>query len=95
VKGVNVVQPPTGSFQSPDVVFSEPGPVTITVTAANIPDGTPVTARIVTASNTINLPAAADPPVTLAAGTANFTTTVPAGHGTIQAFATFNINPAQ
>jgi len=95
VKGTNVVQPPTGSFQTPDVVFSEAGPVTITVTATNIPDGTTVTARVVTASSTINLPAGADPPVTLAGGTANFTATVPAGHGTIQAFATFNINPAQ
>jgi hypothetical protein len=93
VKGTSVVQPPTGSFQTPDVVFTEAGPVTITVTATSIPDGTTVTARVVTASSTINLPAGVDPPVTLAGGTANFTATVPAGHGTIQAFATFNVNP--
>ena len=93
VKGTNVVQPPSGSFVTPDVVFSEAGPVSIVVTAANIPDGTPVTMRINTASGTISLPAGADPPVTLAGGTATFSATVPAGHGTIQAFASFNVNP--
>jgi len=91
VAGANVAQPPNGSFDSPDVIFTEAGPITITVTTTNVPDGTPVTARVTTSSSTIDLPEAGT--VTITGGTADFSTTVPAGFGTIQAFVTYDVAP--
>jgi hypothetical protein len=93
IAGENVAQPPTGSFNSPDVIFTQAGPINVTVTATNIPDGTPVTLRITTSSSIITLPGGGDPAVTLAGGTATFSTTVPAGFGTVQAFANYNVTP--
>lgn len=87
VKGVNVVQPPTGSTLTPDVVFSEAGTVSIVVAAQGIPNGTPVKLRILTSSSVIEPPA-----VNLAAGTATFSVTVPKGLGTLQATAQFTQN---
>ena len=94
VDGEGVANPPSGSFASPDVVFSESGDVDIVVTATNVPDGTPVTVKIVHSTGTINLPAGGDPDVTLSSGTATFTATAPEGFGTIQAFAEYDITPA-
>lgn len=94
VDGESVANPPSGSFANPDVVFSDSGDVTIIVTATNVPDGTPVTLKIVHSAGTINLPAGGDPDVTLSGGTATFTATVPEGFGTIQAFAEYDITPA-
>jgi hypothetical protein len=91
VAGTAVAQPPTGSLSSPDVVFSSTGTVNITVTAANIPDGTPVTCRVTSGSQIINLPTTGT--VTLAGGTCSFSTTVQAGVGTIQAFCNFTTGP--
>lgn len=89
VAGQNVAQPPTGSLTTPDVVFTAPGQITVTVTATGIPNGTPVRLRITTSGGVIALPAVGAPAVPLAGGTATFTTTVPAGTGTIQAFADY------
>jgi hypothetical protein len=90
VDGENVVQPPSGNPNSPDVVFSEAGEVTIVVQGTDIPEGTAVTLLIAGTGTIINLPESGDPAVTLdGSGQATFTTTVPAGVGTIQAFATF------
>lgn len=91
VAGTAVAQPPTGSLSSPDVIFSSTGTVNITVTAANIPDGTPVTCRVTSGSQIINLPTTGT--VTLAGGTCSFSTTVQAGVGTIQAFCNFTTGP--
>jgi len=93
VAGTGVAQPPTGNLSNPDVVFSETGDVTITVTAQNVPNGTPIKLRITSNEAVINLPENGDPNVTLSGGTAIFTKTIPAGHGTIQAFAEFTITP--
>ena len=91
VAGNNVAQPPTGNTNTPDVVFTAPGAVTITVTANGIPDGTPVKLRITLTGATINLPATGAPAVVLANGTAQFSATVPAGVGTIQATAEYTV----
>ncbi|MEQ1749467.1 MAG: kelch repeat-containing protein [Prosthecobacter sp.] len=91
VAGTAVAQPPTGSLSSPDVIFSSTGTVNITVTAANIPDGTPVTCRVTSGSQIINLPTTGTVP--LAGGTCTFSTTVQAGVGTIQAFCNFTTGP--
>ncbi len=93
VAGNNVADPPTGSLNSPDVVFTAAGEITVTVEGDNIPPGTPVTLRITTSEGIINLPASNAASVTLSAGgTASFTTMVPAGLGTIQAFAEFTLS---
>ncbi len=91
VAGTAVTQPPTGSLSSPDVIFSSTGTVNITVTAANIPDGTAVTCRVTSGSQIINLPTTGTVP--LAGGTCTFSTTVQAGVGTIQAFCNFTTGP--
>ena len=92
VAGQNVAQPPTGSLTTPDVVFTQAGQITVTVTATGIPNGTRVRLRITTSGGVIALPATGAPAVTLSGGTATFTTTVPAGTGTIQGFADYTVN---
>lgn len=97
VAGVGVASPPSGDTTNPDVVFTQAGDVTITVTALNIPDGNPVTLRIIYSGLIIGLPDPNDPAALFAAqlsgGTANFTATLPAGVGTIQAFSIVEITP--
>jgi hypothetical protein len=85
VDGANVSQPPGGHLQTPDVVFSEAGPVNVVVNATGIPDGTPVTLRVATADSVIQAG-----PVNLAGGSASFNVTVPKGLGTLQALAEFS-----
>lgn len=87
VDGANVVQPPTGNLQTPDVVFSDAGAVSVVVNATGIPDGTPVTLKITTATSVIT-----SQPVNLQNGTATFNVTVPAGVGTLLATAQFTQN---
>ena len=74
----------TGSFDNPDVVFQQAGSVDIVVAGANLPDGTQVGCRITVGAQIITLPTTGT--VALASGSATFSTTVPAGLGTIQAF---------
>ncbi len=94
VSGTNVAQPPSGSLTSPDVVFTEEGTIDIVVQGTNIPTGTAVTLRVTTSTGVIELPADGDPDVTLdATGMATFSTSVPAGLGTVQAFAEFTLTP--
>lgn len=90
VDGAGVANPSTGNLQTPDVVFTEAGDVSILVDSENIPEGTPVTLRITSSGEIINLPAVDDPDVTVDEnGQAIFETAVPAGLGTIQAFSEF------
>lgn len=89
VAGDIVAQPPGGSSVDPDVVFQESGSITVVVQASNIPDGTPITLRITTNGQVINLPGPGNPVVQLSGGEATFNVFVPAGLGTIQAFAEF------
>ena len=93
VAGQPVAQPPSGSPASPDVIFSSAGTITIVITATNIPDGTPVTCRVTSGAQVINLPASGYPSVNLATGTATFTTTVQPGVGSVQAFCNFTTGP--
>ncbi|MCZ7635207.1 MAG: hypothetical protein M5U12_03615 [Verrucomicrobia bacterium] len=85
VKGVNVVQPPTGNLLTPDVVFSDAGPVNVVVNGTGIPNGTPVQLRVTTATSVIQ-----SAPQNLQNGTATLTVTVPKGLGTLQATAQYN-----
>lgn len=89
VAGEAVGNDPTGSLTTPDVVFTNAGTVSIVVNGDNIPSGTAVKLRITTSEGTINLPANGDDPVTLVNDVATFSTTVPAGLGSIQATAEF------
>jgi hypothetical protein len=84
VKGQTVVSPPTGNLLTPDVVFSDTGPVSVVVTGTGIPNGTAVRLRIVTATNVIDAT-----PQNLVNGTATFNVTVPKGLGTLQATAQY------
>ncbi len=87
IAGNNVAQPPGGNVLNPDVVFTAAGPITVEVTATGVPNGTPIRLRIATSSAVIT-----PPPVNLANGSATFAgVTVPAGVGTVQAFAEFNV----
>ncbi len=88
VSGQNVVQPPSGNTLSPDVIFTAAGPISVTVQGTGIPNGTPVKLRVTTSENVIDVPA-----VNLAGNTAVFSgVNVPAGIGTIQAFAEFKVS---
>lgn len=92
IAGANAPANPTGSLNSPDVIFAETGPVTIVVNGTNVPAGTPVSLRITTTEGTLNLPSDGQPPVVMGAdGRATFTATVPAGLGTVQAFAELTV----
>jgi hypothetical protein len=84
VAGEAVPETLSGSFDSPDVVFQQTGTVNIVVSASNLPDGTEIGCRITVAGQIITLPSSGT--VTLNGGTASFSTTVPPGLGTIQAF---------
>lgn len=94
VAGAAVGPTPTGSLATPDVVFTNAGSVTIQVKAENVPSGTPVKLRLTTTTGVITLPETGAAAVTLnGTGNAVFTTVVPRGQGTVQAFAEFNITP--
>ncbi|MCP5523539.1 MAG: hypothetical protein H7A46_18530 [Verrucomicrobiales bacterium] len=86
VDGANVLQPPTGNPLTPDVVFSDAGPVNVVVNGVGIPNGTPVTLRVTTGTGVITAG-----PVNFQNGTATFNVTVPAGVGTLQAIAQFTL----
>ena len=85
------MQPPGGDLMNPDVTFSQPGDITVTVQGQNIPDGTPVRLRLTMVGYVINKPAAGEPPALLSGGMATFILTVPRGRGTVQAFAEFTV----
>lgn len=85
VKGVNVANPPSGNLSTPDVVFSEAGPVVVVVNGTGIPNGTAVRLRVTTSSSVIEAT-----PQDMVNGTATFNVTVSKGLGTLQATAQFN-----
>ena len=84
VAGQNVVQR-TGSTQTPDVIFSQAGPVTVTVAAASLSAGTPIVLRITANGQIIQATN------NLVGTSTTFTVTVPQGVGTVQASATFTV----
>jgi hypothetical protein len=86
VAGQNVVQPPRGDLLNPDVIFSEAGPISVTVRGTNITDGSLARLRVTTSGGVLT-PSA----VPLTNGLATFALTVPRGHGTLQAFADFTL----
>jgi hypothetical protein len=85
VAGVGVVQPASGNLLTPDVVFSQAGPISVTITGTGIPDGTPVSLRINTGGSLILAG-----PANMLGSTVTINTTVPKGVGTLQATAQFN-----
>jgi hypothetical protein len=88
VAGQNVAQPPSGNTQTPDVVFTEAGPISVVVSGTGVPDGTAVRCRITTPTGVVNAG-----PEFLAGSTATFNVTVPQGAGTIQAYAEYRVSP--
>ncbi|MBI2926951.1 MAG: hypothetical protein HYY24_14750 [Verrucomicrobia bacterium] len=93
VAGQNVAQPPTGNLTTPDVVFTEAGTITVTVTSQGVPDGTAVRIRVTTDGDVITAPPEGDPVIVLSGGKADIAVTVPKGLGTIQAYAEFTTGP--
>lgn len=85
VKGINVPHPPGGSLLSPDVVFTDAGPVTVVVNGTGIPDGTQIKLRVTTGTSVVEAT-----PQTMTDGAATFSVTVPKGVGTLLATAQFN-----
>lgn len=88
IAGQNVTANPGSDPESPEVTFSETGPVTVTVSAQNIPDGTEVNLRVTSGSSIIM----ADPQI-LAGETASFSVIVPAGSGIVQAWTNWEVTP--
>lgn len=89
IAGNNVPPVPSGNTLTPDVIFTSAGPIAVTVQGAGIPVGTPVRLRVTTSEGVISAG-----PINLAAdNTAVFSdVNVPAGIGTIQAFAEFQVS---
>jgi hypothetical protein len=85
VAGQAVPQPPGGSTIAPDVVFNQAGFVAINLATTNIPMGTVIRVRVTTGGRVLT----ADSTPTNAAGNAVASLEVPAGVGTIQAFADY------
>jgi hypothetical protein len=89
IAGATVGQPPTGSLQTPDVIFTEAAPTTVVVTAQNVPDGSPIKLRITSPGGVSEIG-----PLNLVNGRATFQNlTVPAGIGTVQASAEYSTTP--
>lgn len=84
VAGQNVVQPPTGNPQTPDVIFSQAGSIAVQITGVGIPDNTPVKLRINTGNSVI-----VAGPANMVGGAVTINATVPKGVGTLQATAEF------
>ncbi len=84
IAGQNVAQPPTGSLVNPDVLFTQAGPIEVTITGQGIPNGTEIRLRVTTKDGVVTAG-----PEFLTGGSAQFTLTVPAGTGTVQAFADY------
>lgn len=85
VAGKNVPNPPAGDAAMPDVSFAVPGTITISLATTNIPPSTRLTVRIAAGGQVIEVQSAP----TKVDGTTTATATVPAGIGTIQAFAEY------
>jgi hypothetical protein len=85
VAGQVVPAVPSGNTNSPDVIFTQAGNITVRMTTANIPEGTILTVRVNAQGNVIHTEST---PVD-AAGNAEATLIVPAGIGTIQAFSEY------
>jgi hypothetical protein len=78
VNGVLVNQPPSGSFQMPDVTINSIGPVTIALKATQVPTGTVVSLHFVS-DNGSDVTTSAIFGGTLAQSTASTTVTFPSG----------------
>jgi len=88
IAGQGVSATPSGDPSAPEVVFSETGPVAIEVAGQNVPDGTLVRLRVTSGPEVIEPDAAA-----LSGGAALFEVAVPAGAGTVVAFADWETTP--
>jgi hypothetical protein len=84
IAGQAVPQPPGGLTSVPDVVFAEAGPVDIELSTTNVPPGTEITVRVTAAGQALTTTATTD-----SFGNATATLTVPAGVGTVQAYAEY------
>jgi hypothetical protein len=90
VNGVPVAQPPTGTYQTPDVTINSTGPVMIQVQATQVPVGTVVNLQFFS-QNGPDLNVSTTPlQGTLAQSTATATATFPAGFTTGFVVATFS-----
>lgn len=88
IAGQVVPADPSGNTNSPDVIFSNPGDITVRVATTNIPVGTVLTIQVTASGQIIRVnstPVAAD-------GSAQAVLTVPAGIGTVQAYVEYTVN---
>jgi hypothetical protein len=89
VAGLPVADPPTGNTSSPDVIFSQAGEITISISTTGIPTGTILKVRIAV-SGSVQI---VESTPTSADGKTTAKVTVPGGIGTIQAYASFSSPP--
>jgi phage-related tail fiber protein len=80
---------PSGDTTNPDVIFTQAGQITVNLTTTNIPQGTTLTVRVATDGEALT----AQSTPTDASGNVSATLTVPAGFGTIQAYAEYTVTP--
>ena len=81
-------------FFSPDAVFANREPITVTIEGQGIPDGVPVQLRVVHSNGAITLPKPNEPKVRLLNGKADFQVAVPRGVGSFQAMTDFTVRSA-
>ncbi len=83
---------PSATLTAPDITFANPinSPVTVQITASNVPLGTAVTIKVVPATGAPTTATSAGLAGSVASSTASATVTLPPGAGVITATATFN-----
>jgi len=88
VDSTPVANPPSGNVTTPDVTFSDLNQVVVQMDTDGVPQGTVLSVVISSETGTTTVQSTA----VAANGTASANATIPGGVGTIQAFATFNVN---
>jgi hypothetical protein len=95
IGGVTVPPSPTGNWATPDVSFptAPTNPVTVALTASQIPVGTTISLRVTPAIGTSTTTTSTALTGTLTNSTASAVVTIPPGPGSIAATATFTLPP--
>jgi hypothetical protein len=89
VGGVPVTPLPTGSFQMPDVTINASGPVTVAISASNVPLGTIVNVQFYSENGPDLIVASTPLTGSLASSTATAQVTLPSGFSRAFVFASF------
>jgi hypothetical protein len=97
INGAAAPASPAASLAAPDITFAQSidTPVTLEVTANNVPTGTTVNIKVVPATGAPTTATTSGLAGSLASSTATATVTLPPGAGIVTATATFNVGSGQ